>query len=55
MNKKQRTELGYINECVHGRLSVNQLCDKLKVTRGGLGHRIIRLNKLKVKEYAKDE
>lgn len=49
MTEKERKQLGYINRCFAGKLSVLNLAKELDVTPGGLGSRIVALKR---KEYA---
>lgn len=50
MNQKEKRQLDYVEDAIRGHMRVQDLCHKLGVSSGGLGHRIIALKR---KEYLK--
>lgn len=46
MNQKEKKQLEYINKAERREISHRDLCEKLKVSSGGLGNIYLRLKRL---------
>lgn len=55
MNKKDQRQLQALEKCERGLISVPQLREALKVSKSGLGDRLVSLLRKKHKDTIKDE